>query len=66
MAESTGREIPIPGVAGSKPIRSKILLIRGLFLFFLISLYKADFSRVFACVCEAQLHFCVEYLRLRL
>ena len=36
--------------AGSKPIRSKVLLIRGLFLLFLISLYKAAFLSC-ACYC---------------
>ena len=55
MAERAGCETPNLEVAGSNPIISKVILIQGLFLFFLISLYKAVFCRVFASVCGAQL-----------
>ena len=56
VAERAGRETTILAGADSKSMRSKFLLIRGLFLSVLISIYKAAFFRVFARVCEAQLH----------
>ena len=34
------------------------LLIRGLFLIFIIALYRASFCRILASVCEAKLSLC--------
>ena len=49
MAVRAGLENPFLEVAVSKPILGKFFLNRGLFLSFLISLYKAAlFSRLFA------------------
>ena len=48
MAERVRCESIILEVTGLKPIRSKVLLIRGLFLFFLFSLYKVALSLAFA------------------
>ena len=52
-----------PEIAGSNPIRSKFLLIRGLFLFFILHFIKLLFCRVLASVCEAQLRSCVRFLQ---
>ena len=52
MVERGGRETLNLKFTGSIPIRSKVLLNRGLFLFFLISLSKAAFFLVLASVCE--------------
>ena len=41
VAERVGRETPNSEVAGSSPIRSKVLLIRGFLLLFRLSLYNA-------------------------
>ena len=43
MAERAGCETSVLEVTGSKPIHSEVLLIRDLFLSFLISFYKAAF-----------------------
>ena len=40
---------------------AKFLLIRGLFLLFLIAFYRAAFCRVLASVCEAKLCLCVKF-----
>ena len=47
MPERAGRETPFLEAAGSKPIRRKVLLLRGFFLFF--AFFKATFCRVLAC-----------------
>ena len=62
MAERAGLESLILEVAGSKPTRRKVLLIRGLFLCFLIHFIKLFFFCVVASVCEAQPRRCVNYL----
>ena len=49
-------------IAGSKRIRSEVVLIRDLFLSCLILLYKAAFCRVLASVCEAKLRRCIKNL----
>ena len=50
VADRAGREIQILEVASLSPIRSKVNLIRGLFLPFLISFLKLLFCRVLASV----------------
>ena len=63
MAERVGPETSNLEVADSNPKRNKVLLIGDLFLFFLISLYKAT---LFCRVDTAQLRLCVETLWLSL
>ena len=60
MVERAGRETPILGVAGSKPIRSKVLLIRDLFLPFLLHFINLLLYCVSASVCKAQLRLSVK------
>ena len=48
VAERSGRETSFLEFARSKPMCSEVLLIRGLFLYFLVSLYKARFYRILA------------------
>ena len=43
-------------VAGWNLRRTRILLIRGLFVPFPVALYKAAFRRVLASVCEARVY----------
>ena len=59
MAERVGRKTPNLEVAVLNPIRSKVLLIGGLFLFFRISLITLLFCRI-PLLSEAQLRLCVE------
>ena len=56
MAERAGCETPILMVAASKPICSKVLLIRGLFIFFFLSCCVV-FSLVFAKRCLASVFY---------
>ena len=58
VAERAGRETLIFEVVGSKPIRSKVLLVRDLILF-LICFIKLVFGRVLTSVCEVQFCLCV-------
>ena len=60
VSEKAVRETPILEVAGSKPICSKVLLIRGLFLYFIFHFIKLLFFPVLAIACEAQLRFGVK------
>ena len=55
VAERAANDTQTLEVAGSKPIRSKDLLLPGIFQFFLISFFKAAFCRVFASVRKAKL-----------
>ena len=55
MAERAGLETPVLKVAGSKPIHSKVILIRGFFFYLFVFHFIKLLLVVFWFVCEAQL-----------